>query len=216
MKRFLISAIWICFLLGQQSGGIKTITFNRADTAHCKVVVASGKPLLESTYDGTSVAIGLPVNRGNGDFAIFVAVARAAGDPIEVNPKDFYGVYSDTDHTRFEFHDQSDELRGPGSGMNASAAQIDPGSLRPGAAMQGGPAPGSVTSVGSDPPPDSKGAPSGSATPAAYFHHGKIKQGDKIVGWIILRQPKGLKLTINPTDMLAEINIVVDGTAFRF
>ena len=40
------------------------VTFNRDDTAHCRVITATGKPLLESTYEGLSVAIGLPVSRG--------------------------------------------------------------------------------------------------------------------------------------------------------
>ncbi|MFC5865563.1 hypothetical protein ACFPT7_24875 [Acidicapsa dinghuensis] len=197
--------------LAQQPNSAKTITFNRADTEHCRVVAVSGKPLLESTFNGTSVAVGLPVNRGNGDFAVFVAVDRVAGKPVQVNPKDFYGLYSDPDHTRFDFYDQSAEMAGPGSGMNASSAQIDPGSIRPGAAMQGGPPPGSG-SIESEPPPGAQG----STLPAIYFRHGKIKQGEKIVGWVILRQPKGSKLTIAPTDMLAEINIIVDGTVFRF
>jgi hypothetical protein len=200
--------------LAQQPNGGKTITFNRADTEHCRVVVASGKPLLESTFNGISVAVGLPVNRGNGNFAVFVAVGRVDGDPVQVNPKDFYALYSDPDHTRFEFYDQSAEMKGSDNGMSATSAQVDPGSLRPGA-VHGGPPPGGG-SIGSDSPPDSKGAASGPSMPAAYFHGGKIKQGDKIVGWVVLQQPKGSKLTISPTDMLAEINIVVEGTAFRF
>ena len=45
---------------GQSPG--KIITFNRADTEHCKVISAGGKPLLQSTYEGTTVAIALPLN----------------------------------------------------------------------------------------------------------------------------------------------------------
>jgi len=72
---------------GQSPG--KIITFNRADTEHCKVIGAGGKPLLQSTYEGTTVAIALPINRGNGDFSIFVAVSRAGSGTIQVDPKDF-------------------------------------------------------------------------------------------------------------------------------
>lgn len=203
---FLVSAL----ALAQQSSGVKTITFNRADTEHCRVVVASGKPLLESTLNGTSVAVGLPVNRGNGEFAVFVAVGRVAGDSVQVNPKDFYALYSDPDHTRFEFQEPPAEMKGPDNGMSANSSQIDPGSLRPGAVL-GGPPPGGG-SIGSDQPPGAKGP----AMPTTYFHHGRIKKGEKIIGWVTLRQPRDSKLTVNPSDMLAEIDIVVDGTVFRF
>ena len=99
---FLISA---GLAYGQAPG--KMITFNKADTEHCKVVAVKGMPLLQSTYDGITVAIAMPMNRGNGDFSIFVVVSQTGAPPFQVNPKDFYALFSDQAHTRFEFHDTS-------------------------------------------------------------------------------------------------------------
>ena len=64
----------------------KIVTFNRADTEHCKVIVASGTPLLQSTYDGTSVAIAMPIKRANGDFSVFVSISYAQHGTIQVDP----------------------------------------------------------------------------------------------------------------------------------
>jgi hypothetical protein len=191
----------------------KMITFNQADTQHCKVVQAGGKPLLEATYEGTSVAIAMPVNRGNGEFLIFVAVSHAAPGAIEVNPKDFYGLFSDPAHTRFAFYDKAAETNGPAGDLSLSAEQshIDPGSLRPGAQL-GGPPPGGG-SMGPEPP---GGPPSGASAPSAYLRKAKIKQGEKTAGWVALRQPKGSKLEVHSTDMLDEVDIPVNGIVFRF
>jgi len=93
-------------------------------------------PLLQSTYDGITVAIAMPMNRGNGDFLIFVAVSQTGAHPFQVNPKDFYGLFSDQNHTRFAFHDMAAETDGVGhppganGGMSAANAQVDPGSIR--------------------------------------------------------------------------------------
>jgi hypothetical protein len=191
----------------------KMITFNQADTEHCKVVQVGGKPLLESTYEGTTVAIAMPLNRGNGEFLIFVAISQTTPETIHVDPKDFYGIFPDAAHTRFAFYDKAAEAYGQAgdSGLSAQSSHIDPGSLRPGAQL-GGPPPGS------GPGPDSTGPgnPSATSAPAAYLHKSKIKQGEKTVGWVVLRPPKGSKLEVHPTDMLDEIDIPVNGTVFRF
>ena len=44
LSALLISAIFAGMAFAQAPG--KIVTFNRADTEHCKVIVASGKPLL--------------------------------------------------------------------------------------------------------------------------------------------------------------------------
>jgi hypothetical protein len=100
--RFLTVVLFASAVTFAQTPG-KMITFNRADTEHCKVVVVGGTPLLESTYEGTSVAIAMPVNKGNGEFVVFVAVSRASGGTVQVDPKDIYGLYPDATHTRFTF-----------------------------------------------------------------------------------------------------------------
>jgi hypothetical protein len=214
LTAFLISA---GLAYGQAPG--KIITFNKADTEHCKVVAVRGMPLLQSTYDGITVAIAMPMNRGNGDFLIFVAVSQTGAHPFQVNPKDFYGLFSDQNHTRFAFHDMAAETDGVGhppganGGMSAANAQVDPGSIRPGAMGPGGPPPGGG-------PPDggmSGAAPTGSPNmSAAYFRKGKVKQGSGIAGWITLRKPSGGKLEVRPTEMLDEVDILVNGVLFRF
>ena len=214
LTAFLISA---GLAYGQAPG--KIITFNKADTEHCKVVAVRGMPLLQSTYDGITVAIAMPMNRGNGDFLIFVAVSQTGAQPFQVNPKDFYGLFSDQNHTRFAFHDMAAETDGVGhppganGGTSAANAQVDPGSIRPGAMGPGGPPPGGG-------PPDggtSGAAPTGSPNmSAAYFRKGKVKPGSGIAGWITLRKPSGGKLEVRPTDMLDEVDIPVNGVLFRF
>jgi len=214
-----LMVVLICggFAFGQEPA--KIVTFNKADTEHCKVVTVSGKPLLQSTYDGLTVAIAIPVNRGNGDFSIFVAISQAGTQTVQVNPKDFYALYSDQNHTRFTFYDKSGEVtvpnRPPGTdgGVSAAVAQIDPGSIRPGAMGQGGPPPGGgPPDAGTSGPPPT-GSPDMSA---AYLHKGKVKPGPGVAGWITLRKPSGGKLEVRPTDMLDEVDILVNGVLFRF
>jgi hypothetical protein len=202
---------------GQAPG--KIITFNQADTAHCKVVSASGKPLLQSTYEGVTVAIALPLNRGNGDFSVFVAISRADSGAVQVDPNDFYGHFSDKDHTLFTFFDKAAEVdsqaraQGANSGMSATNAGIDPSSIRPGAIGAGGPPPGGGPPESGNNVPPPAGSPGG---PGAYLRKGKVKQGSTIAGWITLRQPKGSKLEVHPADMLDEVDIPVNGIVFRF
>lgn len=214
LTAFLISA---GLAYGQAPG--KIITFNKADTEHCKVVAVRGMPLLQSTYDGITVAIAMPMNRGNGDFSIFVAVSQTGAQPFRVNPKDFYGLFSDENHTRFAFHDMAAETDGVGhppganGGMSAANAQVDPGSIRPGAMGPGGPPPGGGAPDGGM----SGAAPTGSPNmSAAYFRKGKVKPGSGIAGWITLRKPSGGKLEVRPTEMLDEVDILVNGVLFRF
>ena len=193
----------------------KVITFNRADTEHCKVIVVGGKPLLQSTYDGTSVAIAMPINRADGDFSVFVSISRAQHGTIQVDPQSFYAVYSDRDHTRFQFYDKASEIesaartQGGNTQISASNSQIDPGSMRPGA-VQGGPPPGGGSEVGGPPMMD------GPNVSSAYLFKSKVKSGSGVDGWITLRQPKGANLNVHPADMLDEIDIPINGVLFRF
>jgi hypothetical protein len=217
MKTLTVFLISAGLAYGQAPG--KIITFDRADTEHCKVITVSGRPLLQSTYDGITVAIAIPMNRGNGDFSIFVAISQTSTETVRVNPKDFYGLYSDQNHTRFTFYDKAAEMDAEGhppganGGMSAANAQVDPGSIRPGAMGPGGPSPGGG-------PPDggtSGAAPTGSPNmSAAYFRKGKVKPGSGIAGWITLRKPSAGKLEVRPTDMLDQVDIPVNGVLFRF
>jgi hypothetical protein len=214
MKPTLLAVLLSSLALGQTSEHM--ITFDRANTEHCKVELVGGKPLLESNYEGTTVAIGSPINRGNGEFAIFVVISRDGPGTIQINPNDFYGVFSDPSHTRFTFSDEAAHLPTMGgsqppylenvSGNGQTGAQAlartiaDPprGMRRPGG------------------PTGPNGPPPISPTPPVYFRRGKIKQGGKIFGWIALRLPKGSEAELHPADMLDEINIPVNGTVYRF
>ncbi len=211
--RLLIISLILAVTAGAQTPP-KMITFNQADKEHCKVVQANGKAYLESTYEGTSVAITMPVNRGNGEFAVFVAIYRADRGSIEVNPKDIYGVFSDAAHSRFGFYDASGETHGPSAEGSLSANQqhIDPGSLRPGAQLGGG-------SSASGPMPSgdaSGGQPAARSAAPTYLRETKLKQGEKVAGWVALRPAKDTTVEVKPGDMLDEVNIPVNGVVFRF
>jgi hypothetical protein len=93
-----------------QTSSPKVITFSRGDTEHCRVLVANGKPLLASTYNGTTVAVSLPDNWVNGEYSIFVMVSQKGEGSIEVNPKEIYAVFSDPAHTRFSWFDKKHDL----------------------------------------------------------------------------------------------------------
>ena len=206
----------------------KMITFNTADTQHCRVISAHGKPLLESTYNGITVAIALPVNRGNGEFLIFVAITRTGARAVEEDPKEFYGLYTDSAHTRFIFFDEAAQMawrtgeHGGGAGSFDANSQMDPGLIRP--VQPAGRT--SRSARGAAPPPDdardgasppAPGAPgTGPFTAAVYLRRSKVKPGHTIAGWVALRQVKGANVQVHPTDMLGEVDIPVDGNLFRF
>ena len=217
MKTLMVLLISTGLAYGQAPG--KIITFNKADTEHCKVVTVSGRALLQSTYEGITVAVAIPMNRGNGDFSIFVAVSQTGTQTFPVNPKDFYGLYSDQNHTRFTFYDKAAEMnavvhaQGANGGMSAAIAQVDPGSIRPGAVGAGGPPPGGGPPDADMSGPARRGSPNMSA---AYLRKGKVKPGSGIAGWITLRKPSGGTLEVRPTDMLDEVDLPVNGVLFRF
>ena len=216
--RILIASLLIsAAALGQSPANV--VTFNRADAEHCKVIVIDGKPLLETTYDGTSVAIAMPVNRGTGEFLIFVAISHERSGSARINPKDIYGIYSDPAHTRFTFYDEAAQTpsmnHGPAGdpGMSATNAQIDPGSIRPGQVGAGAPPPGGA-SPGAGAPGEAVGGHP--PLPATFLRRSKIKKGDKVAGWVALRPAKGAHVEVHATNMLDEIDIPVNGVIFRF
>jgi hypothetical protein len=224
--------LFSCILLsamafGQNPPDAKVITFSRADTEHCKVIMVAGKPLLESSYGGTSVAVGMPENRGNGEFSVYVSIYQIGIGAAHVVPKDFSAVYSDPAHTRFPFFDKAKELesqgpaQGSAAGMSATTNEIDRsmirgGPLGPGAA---GLSP-SETMKGDNVPGNSASAPApGTEMPAAtpvFLRRETVKQGSRASGLVFFRKPKGSKLEANSTGMLDEIDIPVNGIVFRF
>src|SRR5579862_3992156 len=211
----LLVAVSICagMVFGQKPG--KIVTFNKADTEHCKVIIAGGKPLLQSTFEGTTVAIAMPVNRGNGDFSIYARISRTADGTIRVNPKEFYGLFSDKDHSRFQFYDKAADyaaVNQPGADPSLSAGNLkyDSSIVRRDSTQTRNLASG-TSQASAGPAPAQKQDLSG-----MYLQKGDIKPGTGIAGWITLRQAKGHKLEVQPKDMLDEIDIPVNGVLFRF
>ncbi len=150
----------VCFLLlsaaaiAQTAENPKVITFSRADTEHCKVIVVSGKPLLETTYNGTTVAITAPQNWRNGEFSVFVAVAQIGAGETQINPKEISALYTDPGHTRFRWFDKAHDLDTQATIRAAGPGQ--PGGGPPGGPDGPGGPPGSGSSGDSrsaDPPP---------------------------------------------------------------
>ena len=106
--KFLLSVFFLSVAaLAENPQDAKVITFSRTDTEHCRVVMASGKPLLQSSFGGTSVAISMPANKGNGEFSVYVSIYQLGYGAAHVVPKDFSAVFSDPDHTRFQFFDKA-------------------------------------------------------------------------------------------------------------
>ena len=136
--------------LAQSPSGPAVVTFNRADAAHCRVIVVDGKPLLETTWGGTSVAVGMPLREGNGEFSIFVSIAQdaSATGSAEVAPKHFSAIYSDPAHTRFAYFDKARDL-------DTQASIRAAGGIPSAAASSGGPPPsGSANADSSMAAPD--------------------------------------------------------------
>jgi len=116
--------------IGQTSSTV--ITFSRADTEHCRVLVANGKPLLASTYNGTTVAVSLPDNWVNGEYSLFVLISQKGEGSAEINPKNIYALFSDPAHTRFSWFDKKHDL-------DTLASMRSHGMGQPGAGSGGGP-----------------------------------------------------------------------------
>ncbi len=219
----------------------KVVTFNRADTEHCKVTVVSGKPLLETTYNGTTVAITMPQNWANGEFSVFVAVAQQGEGEAQVNPQAITAVYPDAAHTRFRWFDK-------GRDLDTQASAAAEGLGRPG---EGGGPPGSggVGDSSSAAPPQTHPQPmreedphTGTrseeesrqlelrnqaanasklpkldpAHPPVFLKVTTVKQGSRASGYVFLKKPKGSKVQVAPDSMLDEIDIPVNGVVFRF
>jgi hypothetical protein len=111
-----VKFLWLLFVMPlsavaqTSSPSPKVITFSRSDTEHCRVLVANGKPLLASTYEGTTVAVSLPDNWVNGEYSLFVMVSQKGEGSVEVNPKEIYALFSDPAHTRFSWFDKKHDL----------------------------------------------------------------------------------------------------------
>ena len=227
-------------VVGEVSDKVKAITFNRADAEHCRVVMIEGRPMLQTVYGGTRLAVGLPVSTGARDFRVFVVVRQTGPGKAQVKPKEFSALYSDPAHTRFWFYDKASEMdtrkvreETPEPGIVAASSQGDWG-------MQGAPpAPGpeadkdrqtrSQRMRDEDPnastreqeeareEKQSKSLPGSTVTPdELYLRQSTLRQGSSAEGFVCFRTPKGSKLNIGSRDLLFEIDIPVNRVVFRF
>jgi hypothetical protein len=224
--KFLLSVFFLSVAaLAENPQDARVITFSRTDTEHCRVIMASGKPLLESTSGGTSVAISMPENKGNGEFSVYVSIYQAGIGAAHVVPKDFSALFSDPGHTRFVFYNKADETgsQSPAQpmspGMSATSNELDRSMIRGGPSGPGaaGLSP-SETLKGDNPPgsPNTAPAPAMPAALPAFLQRATVKQGSRASGLVYFRKPKGSKLEVSPTAMLDEIDIPVSGIIFRF
>ena len=240
MKSLVLLLLVSSAALAQSTDTPKIVTFNPADKDHCKVVVTSGKPLLQTTYNGTTVAITAPQNWGNGEFSVFVMVTQAGPGEAEINPKEVSALYPDPGHTRFQWFDKAHDLDTLASMRAAGVGQ-------PGGASAGGPGgPGDSTSA--MPPPNHpearaemdphvgtrteeesrqlqlrSGAGSASslpqldpAHPPVFLRRATVKQGSKVAGYVFIRKPKGSKAEVTPNANLDEVDIPIKGITYRF
>jgi hypothetical protein len=228
--------------LGQTPDSPRIVTFNRADTEHCKVAVVSGKPLLETTYNGTTVAITLPQNWGNGEFSVYVAVAQVGEGEAVVNPREISALYPDPAHTRFRWFDKAHDLdtlatmraAGMGGGPPAGPGGADgsdslgnsniaePPPTHPEARAQMDPHVGTRSEEEARQLQLRNGAGNAStppldpAHPPPFLRITTVKKGSNATGYVFLRRPKGSKVEVVPAAMLDEIDIPINGVIFRF
>jgi hypothetical protein len=240
MKALVLLFLTSISVVGQVSDKVKAITFDRADTEHCAVVTIEGRPMLQTVYGGTSVAVGLPVSTGGLDFRVFVVVRQTGPGKAPVRPQQFSALYSDPAHTRFLFYDKAAEVdkrklrqETQESGIDPASSQGDPG--KQGAPSTPGPeadidrqersqrmkdedlnAPARVQEEASE-EKQSKSLPGSTMTPdELYLRPRTLRQGSSAEGFVYFRKPKGSKLNIGPRDLLFEIDIPVNGVVFRF
>jgi hypothetical protein len=223
--------------LAQTPDNARIVTYNRADTEHCKVIVVNGKPLLETTYNGTSVAVGLFQNWGNGEFSVLVSITQVGPEATEVNPKGISALYSDAAHTRLTWFDKGRDLDTQASIRASGLSQPGGGSSDSGsvgdssAAMPAPTHPEAMRDLTTNPGTrsdeearqmqlrqtagDSHPQQLDPAHPPAFLRHTTLKQGSRTYGHVFLRKPKG-KLAAAPTGILDEIDIPLNGIIFRF
>ena len=227
-------------MVGEVSDKDKAITFNRADAEHCRVVMIEGRPMLQTVYGGTSVAVGLPVSTGDRDFRVFVVVRQTGPGHAQVKPKEFSALYSDPAHTRFWFYDKAAEVDKRKVRQETQESSIVAASSQGGFGMQGVPStpvpvddkdrqarsqrmrdedPNAPTREQEEAREErqSKSLPGSTVTPdELYLRRSTLRQGSSAEGFVYFRKPKGSKLNIGSQDLLFEIDIPVNGVVFRF
>ena len=225
---------------GQVPDKVKVMDFNRADGEHCSVVTIEGKPMLQTVYGGTSVAVGLPVSTGDGEFRVFIVVRQTGPGNAQVKPNEFSALYSDPAHTRFSSYDKAAEVdqrimrqKEQEAGILGASSQGDRG-------MEGvPPTPGPVDDMDrqarsrrmanenlsvslreqEEAREEKQSKPLPGTTVAAdqlYLRRSTLRQGSFAEGFVYFRKPKGSKLNVGSAGLLIEIDVPMNGVVFRF
>jgi hypothetical protein len=240
VKHVLSCLLFSAAAFAQTSGAPKVVTFNPADKEHCKVVAFNGKPMLETTYNGTTVAITMPQNWENGEFSVFVAVAQTGSGNAEVNPKEVSALYPDPEHTRFRWFDKARDLDTEASRRAAGLGQPGGPAGGPGTALTDASVAMGQTNHpeqmhDTNPQANTKSAEEirqlqlrtgagdtasrpqlDPAHPPVFLKQTTVKPGTSTTGYVFLRRPKGAKVEVAPNSILDEIDVPINGVTFRF
>jgi len=215
-------------IAGQVPGGV--IHFDPADGEHCRVVTIERRSMRQTTFGGTSVAIGSPASTPDGEFRVFVAIRRTGEGKARVEPGEFSAFYSDSEHTRFSFHDIAAEidarrmreareesnslaLNSVGDSrtqsLDASGRDRVPNVRRRSRGNLNGPARETTDA-------NEKMPGSAAATGELYLRGVTLQQGTYASGIVYFRKPRRSKVKIGQSDALYEVDIPVNGVVFRF
>ncbi|HLY42561.1 MAG TPA: hypothetical protein VKR52_15200 [Terracidiphilus sp.] len=222
------------------AGQAPVIVFDRGDTEHCKTVMIEGRPMLESIFQGTSVAVGLPVSTPDGQFRVFVRVQQIGRGKARVKPKEFSALYGDAARTRFTFYQKSAEVsrqpkheEAPLAGIVGAGLQQDAGtpadvSMGPGVddndrqarlrRMRNEDLNAPVRNEEAAREAKQNASSRGTAVnpDELYLTAVTLRQGSFVEGMVYFRKPKGSTLHVGARDLLFEIDIPVNGVVFRF
>jgi hypothetical protein len=240
MKALILLLATSASLMGQVPDKMKAIAFDRADAEHCSVVTIEGRPMLQTSYGGTSVAVGLPVGTDDQDFRVFVVVRQTGAGKVQVKPSEFSALYSDPAHTRFSFFDKAAAAEQRSALQEPQTSGIEAASSQGVSDLQGAvPTPGAEADIDrqaraqrmqsqdpNGPVRDEEAAheekqnassPGSKVTPdELYLRRSTLRQGSFAEGFVYFRKPKGSTLKIGPRDLLFEIDIPLNGIVFRF
>lgn len=244
MKGFVFLLLTSISAIGQAPGKgnvtANVIAFDRADLEHCSVVIVEHRPMLQTIYNGTSVAVGLPVSTAEGDFRVFIVVRQIGPGKAQVKPKDFSALHSDPSHTRFSFYDKAAEVDKRTVRQNTKETGVLTAGAREDPSLQGvTPTPGPEANSTREAmwrraknedlnrptreleqnreEDQSKSPPGVSMTPdELYLRRSTLRQGSYAEGFVYFRKPKGSTFNIGSHDLLVEIDIPVNGIVFRF
>jgi hypothetical protein len=228
-----MKTVSLVFLVGiaaaaQAPGNV--IACDAADADQCRVTIIEGRSMREMVHEGTSIAVGKPMATSEGDYRVFVRVSQIGSGKAKVSPKNFSGLFSDPEHTRFGFYDKAAEISqrmGWANGAQASGggSDLDTPKRASGSGQVTGTSkaaklgmskvdPNDVTRTGADVSAPRVGT---TVTPEElYLGPSTLRQGDFAEGFVYFKKPRRLRAHVGLDDTLYEIDVPVNGVVFRF